>query len=103
MNEWLHIGFEAALIWSSLALSFYSFRLQEKFFKGGLFDLSFRIFGFASLLFAAAYTFDLILDLTGLSTAEYELAYYVLNLSFVVILSYGIHTLYRAWTKLGTP
>jgi len=98
--EWVHIGFEVALVLTSLALSIYSFRLFNKF-KGGLFGPSFRIFGFAALLFAIAYAFDASLDWIGLSTSESELLYYIFNLSFVVVLTYGVHKLYKAWTKLG--
>jgi hypothetical protein len=75
--------------------------LFNKFFKGGIFGPSLRIFGFAALLFAAAYAIDVALDWIGLSTTESELLCYILNLSFVVVLSYGVHKLYKAWTKLG--
>jgi hypothetical protein len=100
-HDWVHIGFEVALILASLVLSIYSFRLFNRFFKGGLFGSSFRIFGFAALLFAITYAFDVVLDWMELSTTESELLYYILNLSFVVILTYGVHTLYKAWVKLG--
>jgi hypothetical protein len=101
LTDWVHIGFEVALISASLALSIYSFRLFNRFFKGGLLGPSFRIFGFAALLFALTYTVDVVLDWIGLSTTESELLYYILNLSFVVILTYGVYTLYKAWAKLG--
>jgi len=97
----MHIGFETALVLASLALSAYSFRLFNKFFKGGFFGSSFKIFGVAALLFAIAYAFDVVLDWMGLSTTELEILYYVLNIFFVAFLTYGIHTLYRAWAKLG--
>jgi hypothetical protein len=102
LSDWVHIGFEIALILSSLILSIYSFRLFNKFFKGGIFGPSFRIFGSAALLLAVAYAFDMVLDLTKIKSPEIELPHYILNLLFVVILSYGIHKLHKAWTKLGS-
>jgi len=101
LTDWVHIGFEIALVLSSLALSFYSFRLFNKVFKGGIFGPSFRIFGFAALLLAAVYAFDMVLDLTAIKSPEFELPHYVLSLFFVVALSYGIYSLYKAWKKLG--
>lgn len=102
MVDWVHIGFEVALVLTSLALATYSFRLFNKFFKGGIFDRPFRIFGFAALLYATTFALDVVLDVMELSTTESELLYYILNLSFVVILTYGVHTLYKGWAKLKT-
>lgn len=101
LSDWVHLGFEVVLVLASLVLAFYSFRLFNKFFRGGIFGDAFRVFGFAALLFAGAYALDVVLDWTGFSTSESELLYYLLNISFVVALSYGIHKLYKAWTKLG--
>jgi len=101
LSDWVHIGFEVALVVASLALAIYSFKLFDKFFKGGIFGSAFKIFGFAALLFALAYALDAIADSMALKSTESEILYYVLNLSFVVALSYGIHRLYKAWAKLG--
>jgi hypothetical protein len=98
----VHIGFEAALALASLVLSVYSFRLYSRFFKGGVFGPSFRIFGFSAFLFAVAYVLDVILDLTEIKSAELKLSHFILNLSFLIALSYGIHSLYKAWAKLET-
>lgn len=100
MSDWVHIGFEIALVSASLALSIYSLRMFNKFFKGGIFGRPFRIFGLAALLYAITFAIDVVLDWMELSTTESEILYYVLNLSFVVFLTYGVHTLYKAWAKL---
>lgn len=94
------MGFEIALVLSSLTLSLYSFRLFGTFFKGGIFGASFLIFGIASLLFSTAYAFDLVLDLSEIKSAEFYLPHYIMELLFMVVFSYGVRSLYKAWTKL---
>jgi len=77
--------------------------LFGKYFKGGVFGSPFKIWGVAAVLFAVTYSIDVIADLLEFSTTENELLYYILNLLFVVMLSYGIYKFFKDWTKLGTP
>lgn len=100
MSSWVHIGFEAALALVSMVLAIYAFRLYNRFFRGGFFGPSFRILGFSAFLLAVAYASDVILDLTGIKSAQFEISHFILSLSFLVALFYGIHSLYKAWARL---
>jgi ABC-type glucose/galactose transport system permease subunit len=100
LSNWVHIGFEVALALVSVVLAIYTFRLYNRFFKGGFFGPSFRILGFSAFLLAVAYVSDVILDLTGIKIGQLEISHFILSLSFLVALFYGIHSLYKAWTKL---
>jgi hypothetical protein len=102
LSDWVHIGFEAALALVSVVLATYTFRLYNRFFKGSFFGPSFRILGFSAFLLAVAYVFDVILDLTGIKYAQLENFHFILSLAFLGALFYGIHSLYKAWTKLGS-
>jgi len=101
MDKLMHIGLGIVFTLLSLVLSFYGFRLWNKFFKGGVFSSSFMTLTLAALFYAAAHATNVVLDLTAIKSPQPEIGYYLLNLSFIAVLAYFAHQLYKAWTKLG--
>lgn len=100
MTDWVHISLDVILVVASLAFAFYCFRLINKFFKGGIFESSFKAF-LASGLFVAAGTFlDMLEESAGFEVFPIHI-WHVLYVFSLVALFYGVYALHKAWAKLG--
>lgn len=101
MNEWVHIGLDVALVVSSLALAIYSFKLLNKFFKGGKFESSIKAILVAGLLFAGGSVIDISMYASEFESFNFHIFHVILNIVGVIAILYGVRQMYMAWTKLG--
>lgn len=98
----LVLGIVGILAFSTLA--FYCFKLNNRFFKGGIFERCFKAFMAASVVAATALVFITItyaIELEPLTEYIFHMSHFVLEISVVLMLFYGIQTLYKVWVKLG--
>lgn len=101
MVSWIHLSLGAIEIVVSLALAFYCFRLINKFFKGGIFEASFKAFMATGVITAVALVFDIVADAVEFESLNLHFLHLVAEILAVVTLLYGVHQLYKAWIKLG--
>lgn len=101
MADLVHISLDVILVAVSLWLSFYSFRLLRKFFKGGIFESSFKAFSVSGLLMTSGIVFDIIADFIEFELFSLHNFHIILSILSVSVTVSGIHNLYKAWTKLG--
>jgi hypothetical protein len=106
MIESLRVGFNLVIIVFSLRLSYYGYRLL-KFFKGAMFESSFKILAPLPLMVVVFQTFD-ILQFLLLRTSNVETTYLVSQLLhlmsevlFIALLFYVLNLFYKKWTTMS--
>lgn len=104
--EWLHVSFNLVIIVFSLGLSYYGYRLLS-FFKGGIFESSFKILAPLPLIVVVFQIFDLLQYLL-VKTSNVETTYLasqllhmVSEVMFIALLFYVLNLFYKKWNTLA--
>jgi len=101
MTNLVHLSFGAIAIVMFSALSFYCFRLISKFFKGGLFEASFKAFMTAGVFVVAAFVMSIVSEVMEPGSVDLHIFHMALEIVAGATFLYGVHRLYEAWIKLG--
>jgi hypothetical protein len=99
--ELVHLSLGVVGILVASALSLYCFRLISRFFKGGIFEGSFKAFLATGVLVAVALVFDVTAEAFGFETSDLHIFHLIVEISALSVLLYGTNKLYKAWTKMG--
>ncbi len=99
MADFLEVGLDVIVIALSVGLAFYSFRLYDRVFRGGIFGRTFKFLIIGALIFSVAEATDVVVELMELRVLTN--LHIILEAVFVVTLFVSIFLFYNSWIEMS--
>jgi len=95
--SWLEVWLDTVIVFASLGLSVYGYRLL-RFFRKGIFQRAFEFLICSALVFVAAESFHILEMFT--QTGIFEGAHILFEVAFVLLMFHSFGLLYKAWVPI---